>query len=125
MAMTVTDKKLVGDTGEQVVEKWLTLNNFNILARNYRIRLGEVDLIAQKDDVVAFVEVKTRKTEYFSTSLVVNRSKQQKIIKAAKHFVLKNGISNKVLRFDVAIVYLKETEQPSVTYITNAFVRPA
>ncbi len=121
----MTDKKSVGDLGEQSVEKWLTLNNFKILAKNYRTKLGEVDLIVQKDDTIAFVEVKTRKTEYFPTSLVVNRSKQQKIIRAAKHFVLQNQIRDKVLRFDVATVLLKENEQPSVTYITNAFVRSA
>ena len=123
--MIITDKKLVGNTGEQAVEKWLALNNFKILARNYSIRYGEVDLIAQKDDVIAFIEVKTRKTEYFPTSLVVNKSKQLKIIKAAKYFVLQNQIRDKVLRFDVATVHLKENNEHIVTYIPNAFVRPA
>jgi putative endonuclease len=123
--MIITNKKVVGDIGEQVVEKWLVFNNFKILAKNYRTKLGEVDLIAQKDDVIAFVEVKTRKTEYFPTSLVVNRSKQQKIIRAAKHFVLQNQIRDKVLRFDVATVLLKENNEHVVTYIPNAFVRSA
>lgn len=123
--MTITDKKLVGNTGEQAVEKWLTLNNFKVLARNYSIRYGEVDLIAQKDEVIAFIEVKTRKTEYFPISLVVNKSKQLKIIKAAKHFVLQNQIRDKVLRFDVATVILKENGNHVVNYIPNAFIRPA
>ena len=123
--MTITEKRLVGNSGEQAVEKWLALNNFTILARNYCIRYGEVDLIAQCGEVIAFIEVKTRKTEYFPTSLVVNKSKQLKIIKAAKHFVLQNQIRDKVLRFDVATVLLKSNGQHVVTYIPNAFVRPA
>jgi putative endonuclease len=121
--MTITNKRLVGNTGEQAVEKWLALNDFKILARNYQIRYGEVDLIAQKGEVIAFIEVKTRKTEYFPTSLVVNKSKQLKIIKAAKHFVLLNQIRDKVLRFDIATVLLKENGQSVVTYIPNAFTR--
>ena len=123
--MIITEKKSIGISGEQAVEKWLAQNGFTILARNYQIRYGEVDLIAQMYDVVAFIEVKTRKTEYFPTSLVVNRSKQLKIIKAAKHFVLQNQIRDKVLRFDVATVHLKANGQHDVTYIPNAFLRPA
>lgn len=122
--MIITQKKLVGITGEQAVEKWLALNHFTVLARNYTIRYGEVDLIAQRGDVIAFIEVKTRKTEYFPTSLVVNKAKQLKIIKAAKHFVLQNQIQDKVLRFDVATVHLKENNEHVVTYIPNAFMRP-
>lgn len=122
--MTITEKKSVGKSGEQAVEKWLTLNNFKVLARNYSIRYGEVDLIAQKDDVIAFIEVKTRKTEYFPTSLVVNKAKQLKIIKAAKHFVLQNQIRDKVLRFDIATVHLKDNNNHAVTYIPNAFIIP-
>jgi putative endonuclease len=122
--MIITEKKSIGISGEQAVEKWLARNGFMILARNYQIRYGEVDLIAQKDEVVAFIEVKTRKTEYFPTSLVVNKAKQAKIIKAAKHFVLQNQIRDKVLRFDVATVHLKQNGQHEVNYIPNAFVRP-
>jgi putative endonuclease len=120
----IADKKLVGNAGEQAVEKWLALNNFKILARNYSIRYGEVDLIAEKGDVIAFIEVKTRKTEYFPTSSVVNKSKQLKIIKAAKHFVLQNQIRDKVLRFDVATVLLNANGTSVVSYIPNAFMRP-
>ena len=112
--------KHLGDTGERVVEEWLKSNGFTILARNFRSKSGEVDLIAKKYEVVAFVEVKTRINEYFATSMVVNKTKQRKIIKTAELFVLTNKLRDLVFRFDVATVTF-DTGKPQVTYIPNAF----
>lgn len=118
----MTDKKALGKKGEDAVAAWLQQHGFKILDRNYQVRQGEVDLIATREDVVAFIEVKTRTTEYFPTSMVVNMTKQRKIIKAAQWFVLKNNIIDKVLRFDVATVRF-ENERCHISYIKNAFVK--
>ena len=113
----------LGSLGENIVAEYLKKNGFTILTQNYRTRCGEVDIIAQKGDTVAFVEVKTRKKVYFPTSSVVTFGKQKKIIKAAKSFILKHNIIDKVLRFDVATVETINTQELdyNIEYIPNAF----
>jgi putative endonuclease len=116
----MNDKRHLGDTGEKVVELWLVKNGFKILAKNFTCRCGEIDLIAIKNEVVAFVEVKTRMNEYFPTALVVNKTKQRKMIKTAQQFALKYKLFEHVLRFDVAVVTF-DANMPQVNYIPNAF----
>ena len=113
-------KQKTGRAGEQFVSSYLEQDGFTILARNYQTRLGEIDIIAQKDDVIAFVEVKTRYNEYFHITQTITKSKQSKIVKTAKHFVLRSGIIDKVLRFDVAIV-TQQDGQWQISYLPNAF----
>ncbi len=112
--------KLLGNKGEGIVANFLVKNNFKILTKNYRARYGEIDIIAQKNELVVFVEVKTRKKLYFPISNVVTTSKQRKITKTAKFFILKNNIINKVFRFDVATVLIS-VNKSEIKYIRNAF----
>lgn len=112
--------KILGNQGEQLVSDWLEQQQFTILARNFQTRLGEVDIIASKADVVAFVEVKTRNVEYFPISQTVTFAKQQRIIKAAKQFILTNQLRDKVFRFDVATVNYEKSRH-KIDYIPNAF----
>lgn len=114
------NNKHLGDAGEEIVANWLKEHGFKILAQNFTCRCGEIDVIAQKNEVVAFVEVKTRINEYFPTSMVVTKTKQLKMIKTAKNFALKFRLFEHVLRFDVATVTFKNNN-PEVTYIPNAF----
>lgn len=112
--------KVLGDKGEEIVAKFLTDKNFKILSKNFNTKYGEIDIIAQKDDLIVFVEVKTRKKEYFPISNVVTFSKQKKITKTAKFFLFQNNIIDKVCRFDVATVLFNDTKK-SLKYIPNAF----
>ena len=110
----------LGKIGESLTVKWLEQHNFSILAQNYRTKVGEIDIIAAKDDLVAFVEVKTRKMKHFPIALTVTFSKQKKIIKTARPFILQNSIINKILRFDIATISFYNKE-PALSYISNAF----
>jgi putative endonuclease len=112
--------KILGCKGETLVAQYLEQQGFRIIATNYTSRFGEIDIIAEKGDVVAFVEVKTRKKVYFSIASVVTPAKQKKIIKTAKCFLMKHGISERVFRFDVATVVWGE-EGKQIDYIPNAF----
>lgn len=112
--------KILGNAGEEAVTEWLIKNQFTILTRNYQTKLGEVDIIAARDEVIAFVEVKTRNTEYFPIAQTVTWRKQQRIIKAARHFILANHLRDKVFRFDVATVLFSNYHY-NVEYIQNAF----
>lgn len=113
-------KNIVGQSGEALVAQSLQKEKFTILATNYRARFGEIDIIAQKDDVVAFVEVKTRKHQFGDIGDLVNLSKQKKIIKTAFHYIAIHQPKQKTYRFDVAFVHFQEAN-PEITYIHNAF----
>lgn len=107
----------LGKEGEQIVVRELVQRGYVILAQNFRTKFGEVDIIAQYQDVVAFVEVKCRKNHYFALSAVVTRSKQQKIARAARIFIAQQPTLLCSYRFDVALV----EEDFNVVYIENAF----
>ena len=65
---TLTNKtfnKVTGDSGEQLAKEYLKKNGFQILKTNYKTNIGEIDIIAKQKDFVVFVEVKTRKNDYF------------------------------------------------------------
>ena len=119
--MNITKQEL-GNYGELLVAKKLMQEGFTIIARNYRIRGGEIDIIARKEEILAFVEVKTRQNIRFPLSQVVTSLKQKTIIRTAKQFLLQHNQKtlDTILRFDVALVEGKDVS--SITYIPNAFV---
>lgn len=113
-------KSKLGNHGEELVSEWLHNQGFHVKERNYRKRFGEVDLIATKGNVIAFIEVKTRKANYFNLSEVITQSKQKKIILTAKYYIAVNNCEDRVIRFDVALVEKKENNF-EIKYIPNAF----
>ncbi len=117
----VNDSKIKkGDLGENLVSQFLIKQGFIIKEKKYRRKLGEIDLIAEKNDILAFVEVKLRENIYFDISEVVNLTKQQKIILAAKEYISYNNVSDKICRFDVALVE-QNKDDFKIKYIPNAF----
>lgn len=115
-------KKHLGTLGEQCVADYLQQHGFTIIEQNYRTRQGEIDLIAQKDNLIAFVEVKTRRKHYFNLSQVILPAKQRSIIRTAENYIAKAQLRDAILRFDVAL--LKGTDIDTITYIPNAFSKP-
>jgi putative endonuclease len=117
------DNQILGNLGEQYTVEHLVDQRFSILTQNFRTQLGEIDIIAQKKNTIAFVEVKTRKSNRFSLHGLISPSKQQKIIRAAKQYIAGMDQGKDLLfRFDVALLhYKKETDQYDLEYIPNAF----
>lgn len=111
---------LLGTAGEQAVGNWLYKQGFIVLCYNFRSRGGEVDVIAQRNKLICFVEVKVRTTDYFNSSGLITASKQKKIIHTARLYCLKNRITDSILRFDVALVKPIENRF-DINYIPNAF----
>lgn len=98
-----------GRQGEALVAEYLQKRGYTILARNYTVRGGEIDLIAEDDRVLAFVEVKTRtesqaSARYGRPSRAVDRSKWTHIRFAAEKY-LREHPTHKAPRLDVAEVY--------------------
>lgn len=117
-------RKELGHKGEQLVARYLERDGFTIRALNYSRKTGEIDVIAQKNELIVFVEVKVRQTPYFHLSSVIDHVKQQKIIKTAQVYSAYNQLSEHVLRFDVALVQ-HNNDTHDITYIPNAFTAPS
>lgn len=113
-------RKTIGNYGEHFVAQWLEQHNYTILARNFRTKMGEVDIIARKNRAIIFVEVKTRTSDYFALSQIIIPSKQRKIVATAASFILENKLYQCSYRFDVALV-CKKNDQFELNYIENAF----
>jgi putative endonuclease len=118
----VHSTRVLGDKGELVVADFLMQKGYSIIARNVRWVGGEIDLIASRQNLLTFVEVKLRRRESpFPLSSVVTLAKQRKIIKTALRFVVQHDIQDVVLRFDIALVTLTASFEPEINYISNAF----
>lgn len=110
-----------GQYAENLVIDHLKKQGFYLIAHNYNKPYGEIDIIARKNNMYVFVEVKMRMQETFDLSQVITRSKQQKIIAVAKEFIASNYDEKTIYRFDVALVILEDVQRPELTYIPNAF----
>ena len=115
-------QKTFGKLGEDAAAKFLETAGYTIIARNFRIRSAEIDIIAQIGDVLVFVEVKARSdTRHGLPSEAVTIRKQKKIIEAASVFLQDEIYSECACRFDVVEVYLRGELVEEVNHIENAF----
>ena len=108
--------KRLGKRGENRAVSYLKRNGYSILERGYKNPFGEVDIIASKGDVIAFIEVKTRLNEnYGSPSEAVDKRRRNKYIQASKYYFLDRQIDVTV-RFDIIEILRDE-----LNHIENAF----
>ncbi|HHT9136552.1 MAG TPA: YraN family protein [Candidatus Wunengus sp. YC60] len=116
-------KRDVGTRGEQLAVKFLKKSGFKILQRNYRCKVGEIDIVCYDHGTIAFVEVKTRHTDsYGPPELSVTEAKKRQIVKVASHYVAEKKIEGIDFRFDVvSIFYSPMKKQPEITLFKNAF----
>lgn len=119
-----TGRSALGAEGERAAKAYLKTQGFRILHENYSTSLGEIDLIAQEGDVVAFVEVKTRTSgEFGPPQASVTRQKQRQIVKVAELFLQRHRLSGAACRFDVVAVTFAggRAGHPEVLLIRDAF----
>lgn len=109
-----------GKEGEFLVAQYLQKHGYSIIAQNYHKPFGEVDIVAQKGDTLAFVEVKFRNNPLIDPAEIISYSKQKSIIKIAKYFLSTHTTIDVLCRFDVALVE-KNNNDLHLTYIPNAF----
>ncbi|HAN77245.1 MAG TPA: endonuclease [Bacteroidales bacterium] len=117
----MADHNLLGEAGEQYAADYLAANGYVIKHRNWRWQKAELDIIALKDNVIVFVEVKTRhKNSPERPQDAVTRKKQRLIIKAADAYITFFDL-NFEARFDIisVIVTNKGTE---IEHIDDAFI---
>ena len=115
-------RKNFGTYGEELVAQDLQKQGYAIVARNYKKRFGEIDLIAQKNDELLFVEVKTRKNDYIEPENLISPAQQRKIIATAMAYVAEYDLVEYIWRFDAALLIGTPPYQ-TLTYIPNAFTQ--
>ncbi len=98
----------IGNIGEEAAVQAIKKRGYKIIARNYRTKMGEIDIIAKDGEYTVFVEVRLRKSNNFgSPADTIDRRKQQKIIKAAQLYAVKNNIYDAPMRFDAVLINAK------------------
>ncbi len=116
----ITNKS--GVWGEIYAARYLRDRGYKIVCSNYICRFGEIDIIASSDDILAFVEVKTRSNNAFMNAAdAVDEGKRKRLEMTAKAFIKQTETEGK-FRFDVCEVYLDTNNIPQrINYIEAAF----
>lgn len=111
-----------GKEAEAAAERYLRQQGYRILGRNVRFSRGELDLVAQKDGTVVFVEVKARRSEQFGgASYAVTPQKQQRVIQLAAQYLARHQLSDCPSRFDVMLYRSDAHQCGHVEHVVNAF----
>lgn len=115
-------KRLItGKKGEDLATEYLRKKGYAIIQRNYRVRYGEIDIIAKYNSVLIFIEVKTRRGTFLETPLAaVTKKKRIQISKAAQEYLSKKKAFDCDARFDVIAISFVD-KRPGIEHIENAF----
>lgn len=104
----MSGEKIFGKAGEQMAVAYLIREGYTILHRNYRFGKAEIDIIAEKDEVMAVIEVKSRSSELFEAiTKTLKPSQIRRLVLAADHYLQENELEHEV-RFDIITVLKKE-----------------
>ena len=110
----------LGKQGERIALQYLINKGYIIHEKNWRYGKIEVDLIAEKDERIVFIEVKTRSTDFFGEpEEAVDKGKEQQLINGAQIFINRHQLEEEV-RFDIISIILN-TEEVRVNHIEDAF----
>jgi len=120
--MSDSGRFLLGKLGEMLAQDHLESLGYRILRRNFRTREGEIDIVAKEEDVLAFVEVRTRISDEFGHPVeTVGTRKQTKLRHIAAQYLQAVGGRNSEIRFDVLGIIMSEGTRPEFTLIRDAF----
>ncbi len=119
---TADPRHRFGKASELQAEEFLIAKGYRILDRNVRLSIGELDLVADDQGVVVFVEVKGRSTEAFGGALsAVDRRKRAKLAKVAAQYLSQRRWSDRLCRFDVVLIQGQPSVSAQIEHIPNAF----
>ncbi len=114
---------MIGLAAEDAAVRFLTARGLRILSRNYRRRLGELDVIAREAETLVIIEVRSRtRAEYGGAAASVSFRKQQRIVRAASQLLQRRReLARLPARFDVIVVHEPLSAQPRIEWIQHAF----
>ena len=118
-------KRKFGDVGEKIAEKYLAEKQYTIIDRNYSKRYGEIDIVAKKDSLLVFIEVKTRNMKHaqnFLPEQSVNKLKIRKLKKICQVYLLEKRYNpNQEWRIDIIAISIDmESKKARVKHMENA-----
>jgi putative endonuclease len=116
------ERQLLGLAGERLALAYLTACGWAVEAHRFRLGRHDVDLVIRRGTLVAFVEVKTRRSDAFGSPLeAVSVRKQRHIAKAAALWILRHGRSDDVYRFDLVGVQQHQGGEPIIEHLEDAW----
>lgn len=99
------NRRALGTWGEEVATAFFKKKGYAILERNYRAPVGEIDLICKRGHLILFVEVKVRgSTRFGGPEDAITPSKQARIIRAARWYIMENSLEDFEYRFDCVLI---------------------
>jgi len=111
-----------GQTGESEACRHLEQSGYKILCRNFRRRCGEIDVVASRDGVTVFVEVKERRGDSHGEGYeAVTMGKRRRIVRAARLYAASRGLSESPLRFDVVSIERADDGATRIRHFEGAF----
>lgn len=114
--------RLIGQCGEEIAASYLQSLGYIILLKNFRCKLGEIDLIARDQEYLVFIEVKYRRSlNYGYPREAVNKIKQKTISKVALYYLKQHYLYNTSCRFDVVEI-IEYNNEKKINLIKNAFM---
>lgn len=97
-------------------------NGYKIIEKNYKTKLGEIDIIADDKGVISFVEVRSKNSPRFGLpEETINKKKEAQISKAAMAYIKQYNLMDKSCRFDVVCIQGVDSPEPEIRLIKNAF----
>jgi putative endonuclease len=116
------DRVVLGKSGEDLACRELERRGYTVLARRYRIRGAELDIVARDGPTLVFIEVKARDGHEFGDAAeAVTWLKRRRIVSAARHYMMKHRLHDCPCRFDVVSVHV-ENHTPHIEVFQNAFL---
>lgn len=95
----------LGAAGEEMAAEWYRSNGYEVVARNWRVKEGELDIVARRGSILVFCEVKTRRTDRYGTpAAAVTPEKQARLRRLSAIYLRQEGVRAGRLRFDVAAI---------------------
>lgn len=115
--------KDIGSFGEDLSINYLIDNGYYILEKNYRNKIGEIDIICKKNNLLIFIEVKSRYTNSYGFPIEsVTYYKRKQIIKVSMLYIILNKYNNFNIRYDVIEVFFnKNNDLFNINHTTDAF----
>ena len=111
---------VIGQQAEDKAARFLEKRGLHVLARNFRCRGGEIDLVCRDGKVLVFVEVRLRRNAaYGGAAASVTPTKQRRIILAAQHYLMTHSLANSDCRFDC--VLLNDVSANHIEWLRDAF----
>jgi putative endonuclease len=118
------DNKKKGAAGEDIAARYLVEKGYTILERNYIYYHKEIDIIAENDEFIVIVEVKSRSSDYFENPEdAVSKKKIRMLVDAAEGYLFSRGIVKDV-RFDVIAILFNPGRPYKIEHFEDAFLPP-